>query len=697
MKKNIFLLLPFLLLPIFSFAQNITAVKFNNVNELKSFFSYAPGKTPLISAHRGGPVSGYPENAIETFEKNMNSLPLIIETDIALSKDSVLVMMHDNRLDRTTTGSGLVSDYTVAELKQLYLKDNDGKVTSYRIPTLEEVLRWGKDKVIFNLDVKRGVPFKKVIDMVQKCNASAYSVIITYNANQAIEVFNIDSTLMLSVSVRGAEDLARLTSAGIPERNMVAFVGTSAPDSSVYALLHERKISCILGTMGNLDRQALARGERVYSDLFKQGADILSTDNPVLVYKAILAGNNLSGRSTTNLPDTLQKINVATRNSTASVKQPYVILISADGFRHDYIQKFDAPFLERMISQGVTSKSMIPSFPTVTFPNHYSIATGLYPSHHGLVNNSMYNPADGDIYSMGNRKKVMDSKWYGGIPLWVLAEQQSMISANLFWVGSEAPVKGRQSTYWYEFNDKMDVGKRIEVVRDWLSLPEEKRPHFITFYLSDVDHAGHRYGPDATETRQAVKRVDSILQVLNDMVMSTKLPVNFVFVSDHGMTAVDRENPIPIPSIIDTAKFVIPSSGTMTVIHAKDKKDIQPLYQQLKKQERHYNTYLKKDMPKGYHYSDKDDRFSRIGDILLVPEWPYVFSNRKPGIGHHGYPATLEDMHAIFVAWGPAFKKGVKLKSFENVDIYPLIAKILGLKIVEPIDGSLKILSRSLK
>ncbi len=697
MKKTIQLFLAGIFIHFSLIAQTATGLQFSNVDELRSFLSYSRQKSPLVSAHRGGPSSGYPENAIETFEKTARGQRVIIETDIAISKDSVLVMMHDNRLDRTTNGTGLVSDFTLEELKKLYLKDNEGNLTTYRIPTLEEVLQWGKGKVIFTLDPKRGVPYKRIINTVNKHNAGAYAVIITYNANQAAEVHQLDSNLVLSVSIRNEEDLNRLKSYGIPEKNMVAFVGTSAPDTSLYSLLHSKGISCILGTMGNIDRQAAARGERVYRDLVIQGASILSTDYPEAVWRAFAELRNTSPARTANLPDTVQKVNPSSRNSVKATQQPYVILISADGFRHDYIEKYDAKFLQQMVNKGVKAESMIPAFPTVTFPNHYTIATGLYPSHHGVVNNSMYNPADGDFYTMGNRSKVMDGKWYGGTPLWVLAEQQQMISANLFWVGSEAPVKNIQSTYWYPFNDRMDVGKRIQVVKDWLTLPEERRPHFITFYLSDVDHAGHRYGPDAPETHQSVKKVDSILQVLHETVAATGLSVNFVFVSDHGMTAVNRDNPIPIPSVIDTAKFVIPSTGTMTVIHAKDKKDIQPLYLELKKQEDRYKTYLKKDVPKELHYGEKDDRFNRIGDILLIPDWPYVFSNRTPGAGYHGFPSSVKDMHAIFVAWGPAFKEGVTLPSFENVHVYPLIAKILSLNITEKIDGKPAVLSGSLK
>lgn len=256
-------------------------LSFGNVADLQRFLTYSPARLPLVSAHRGGPAKGFPENAIETFSNSLNHQPLIIECDIALSKDSVLMMMHDNTLDRTTTGKGKVEDYTWEELKQLHLKDNEGNVTSFRIPSLDEVLDWGKGKVIYTLDVKRGVPYARVIEAIRRAHAEAASVVITYNADQAAEVHSLAPDLMLSVTVRNAADLQRLNDRGVPDEKMVAFVGVSEADPGLYALLHGRKIQCILGTMGNLDRQAQARGDKMYYEYISRGADILSSDRPV--------------------------------------------------------------------------------------------------------------------------------------------------------------------------------------------------------------------------------------------------------------------------------------------------------------------------------------------------------------------------------------------------------------------------------
>lgn len=396
--------------------------------------------------------------------------------------------------------------------------------------------------------------------------------------------------------------------------------------------------------------------------------------------------------------DTVEHIIADRLNAASQTKKPYVILISADGFRHDYAKKYNAVNLLELSSKGVQAASMIPSFPSVTFPNHYTIATGLYPSHHGLVNNSFLDEKSMERYSMGAKPKVRDGKWYGGTPLWVLAEQQKMIAASMFWVGSEAEIKGYRPTYYYDYTEKITVDNRIKIIKDWLSLPEDKRPHLITFYMSEPDHSGHSYGPEAEQTRQAVRMVDSVIYKLTEAIKPLGLPVNYIFVSDHGMTAVDRENPIATPKAIDTAKYTIASSGTMMVIHAKDKKDVPALYEGLKASQSGYKTYLKTNMPKHLHYSDADDRMGRIGDVLLLPEWPRVFANRKPGIGHHGFdPSIVKDMHATFLAWGPNFKSGITIPSFENVHIYPLIANLLGLKIEESVDGELKVLRPILK
>ncbi|RZK43018.1 MAG: glycerophosphodiester phosphodiesterase family protein [Pedobacter sp.] len=261
-------------------------ISFKSTEEFRGFLNRKSGDFPLISAHRGGPMPGFPENAIETFENATVHQPVIIEFDVALSKDSVLVVMHDDKLDRTTTGSGPIGTYTYSELQKLKLKDNDGKVTEFKIPTLDGVLKWGKGKVIFTVDVKRGVPFAKVVEAVRKTKSESNAIIITYNANQASEVHKLAPELMISASARRAEDLDRLNQMGVPNNRIVAFVGTSVSDKSFFGYLKDKGITSILGTMGNLDRSAVANpDQKVYERLLADGANVMSTDELILAGK----------------------------------------------------------------------------------------------------------------------------------------------------------------------------------------------------------------------------------------------------------------------------------------------------------------------------------------------------------------------------------------------------------------------------
>lgn len=393
--------------------------------------------------------------------------------------------------------------------------------------------------------------------------------------------------------------------------------------------------------------------------------------------------------------DTVQKIIPGRENSIEQENKPYVILISADGFRYDYAQLYNAEHLKALSDAGVKAESMLPSYPSVTFPNHYSIVTGLYPSHEGLVNNAFYDANTKKFFSYKG-KTATDQVWYnGGVPLWVLAEQQKMLSASFYWVGSEAPVKDIYPTYYYRYNEKIDIHQRIETVVNWLNLPPAKRPHLITFYFPQVDHQGHKYGPNSPEVASAVHFIDSAVYELTKAVKTTGLNVNYIFVSDHGMTKADISNPIPMPAGVDTSKFIVSGDGLLVELYAKDPKYIQSTYEQLKSNATSdYAVYLKTNMPEKLHYGTKDDWMNRIGDILLIPNWPKVFNlynNKITTIGWHGYDATVvKDMGATFYAWGPAFKSNITIPTFENVDVFPIITQILGLTNTNKIDGTNK-------
>lgn len=288
MKRLHLLLVSVLGLTLSCTAQKKHYLSFKNQSELTEFLDARKTKFPLLSAHRGSPMKGFPENCIETFENATRYQPVIIEFDVALSKDSALVIMHDNNLDRTTTGKGPIDSYTYQELQQLRLKDDEGQLTNFKIPTLEEVLKWGKGKVLFTIDVKKGVPYEKIIAAIRATKSESNSIFITYNANQAAAFHQLAPDLMISASVKSKADLERLNQMGVPDNRIVAFVGVSEPDQQVYRLLNSRGISCILGTMGNLDRSAAANPTKnVYYNLVKNGAAFLSTDELVSAGKEL--------------------------------------------------------------------------------------------------------------------------------------------------------------------------------------------------------------------------------------------------------------------------------------------------------------------------------------------------------------------------------------------------------------------------
>ena len=277
--KYIFILFT-ALIALFSCENGLKSEKYSiNISSEEDLFDLLKNEQyPLISAHRGGSAEGFPENAIETFERATTYGPSIIETDIAMTKDSVLVLMHDDQLDRTTTGSGWVKDYTFSELQQFQLKDYKNKTTSYTIPTLEQALVWGKNKVIFTLDIKRGVPYERVVEMVNKTNSQANSILITYNANQARALHKIDKTLWLSVSANSKADIKRLEDYKVDVNRVVAFVGTAEPSKTTIDYMKSRNIPMILGTLGNLDKRVKTVGDQIYEEFFTKGITILSAD-----------------------------------------------------------------------------------------------------------------------------------------------------------------------------------------------------------------------------------------------------------------------------------------------------------------------------------------------------------------------------------------------------------------------------------
>lgn len=390
-------------------------------------------------------------------------------------------------------------------------------------------------------------------------------------------------------------------------------------------------------------------------------------------------------------------------NSAQQISKHYVILVSLDGFRYDYARKYHAEHLLALGARGASApEGMLPSYPSITFPNHYTIVTGLYPEHHGIVANSFYDPERKEIYIYRDAKTVSDSTWYGGTPLWVLAEQQGMRSACFFWVGSEADIQSVRPTYYLKFDTTFPNKKRVEQVLAWLKLPPEQRPHMITLYFSDTDTAGHRFGPDSPEVEDAVHELDTEIGRLMDGIKQSKLPVDLIVLADHGMAAVEGA-PIQLNQFGLQKSYFAPIVGS--IMYPKSEQDAQMAYEALRGKSDKFAVYRRANVPAYLHF----DSNPREGDPVVVPTGPYLIEVSEDAAaaehlpkGAHGYDAThMPEMKAIFFAAGPDIRRGTKLPPFENINVYPLIAKILGLDISHlktgPIDGRVEVLDAVLK
>jgi predicted AlkP superfamily pyrophosphatase or phosphodiesterase len=384
-------------------------------------------------------------------------------------------------------------------------------------------------------------------------------------------------------------------------------------------------------------------------------------------------------------------------NTPATQSKHYVILVSLDGFRYDYPTKYGAPHLQSMVALGASAPDgMLPSYPSLTFPNHLSLVTGLYPEHHGIVANSFYDPSrtpdQAATYVYTKPATNSDGSWYSGTPLWVLAEQQGMRSACLFWPGSEAAIQGVRPSYYLHYDDHLDDEKRVDQVIAWLNLPEAERPHFITLYYPNVDHMGHAYGPDSDEVRAAVHHVDDMIGELQAKLATLHLPVDLIVIADHGMVTL-KGDPINLGEFANLNG--IHTEGSQ--LYPKTEAEAARLYAEFKAHpDPRFSVYRRADLPAHLHFNAN----AREGDPVIVPNGPYTFTT-NPGSGHrmvgsHGFdPSTMPEMKAIFFADGPDIKPGVKLAPFENVNVYPLIAHILDLN-APPVDGKLQVLKPAL-
>jgi predicted AlkP superfamily pyrophosphatase or phosphodiesterase len=360
---------------------------------------------------------------------------------------------------------------------------------------------------------------------------------------------------------------------------------------------------------------------------------------------------------------------------------PTVILLSLDGWRWDYHTRAPLPAVRRLIDGGVRAEGLIPGFPSKTFPNHYSIVTGLYPGHHGVIGNSMVDPAIAGRFTLANREQVGNAAWWGGEPLWVTAIRQGRRAAALFWPGSEAAIGGIRPSEWAAYNEGLPNEDRVDRLLQWLDRPVAERPVLLLSYFSDVDDAGHTYGPESPQIRAALIRVDRaigrLLAGLDARGLSGQ--ANVVLVSDHGMAAVSPARVIVLSDYLDLATVDVVDVNPNLAIVPKTV-SAEDVYRRLAGAHPHLRVYRKAETPPEWRFRDHP----RVPAIVGVADEGWSIARRHLNAaavfsrGNHGYDPQVRSMHGLFVASGPAFRRGAVVPPFASVDVYDVLAQVLG-------------------
>lgn len=373
--------------------------------------------------------------------------------------------------------------------------------------------------------------------------------------------------------------------------------------------------------------------------------------------------------------------------------KPYVILVSFDGFKPEYLDRFELPGFRRVIERGVRAQAMLPVFPSLTFPNHYSLVTGLYPEHHGLVENTFHDPERNRTYSIRDRDAVADGTWYRGEPIWVTAETQGMVAACFFWPGSEAAIQGVRPTMWNKYDGSIPHETRVHTVLEWLRLPPERRPHVITLYFSVLDVVSHRGPLDVPSIAEATQSLDRALDALVTGIDSLPIrhQVYLVLTSDHGMAETSGPQTVMLNSLIDTATVVVGYDGPIAGLHVNGgPSEARRVMDQINSRLQHGRAYLRAEVPERHHFRADP----RIGDIVIIMDEPWMLLASAPVSsllrerwGNHGWDPSLPSMHAIFLIAGPTIPAGVTIPAVDNIDVYPLMTELLGLRPARPIDG----------
>ena len=385
---------------------------------------------------------------------------------------------------------------------------------------------------------------------------------------------------------------------------------------------------------------------------------------------------------------------IAGENRGAGADSP-LILVSLDGFRHDYCDLYPAesPTLRDMRAAGSSARGLIPVFPSNTFPGHYSLVTGLHPGRHGIINNDFFDAERGTFFHYFQPSSFRDGSWWGGEPIWATAERQGRRAAAHFWVGSEAVIGGRRPTFWKPFDYSVPFARRLDEVSEWLRKPAAERPSLVAFYLEEVNGAGHRFGPDSPEVAAAVRQVDHHLAELRRRFRELGLTPNFVVVSDHGMTATALERVVVLDDILDPRTVQIDSDGSLLAL-----RPLSGTAEQLVEKfrdVRHVRAFQSADLPA--HFALKPG--PRVAPVWVLPEEGWHIAPRSTVerlrrkyaekgylAGDHGYDPLISSMHGILIAEGPAFQRGRVADAASAVHVYPLLCMVLGLQ-PAPNDG----------
>lgn len=385
-----------------------------------------------------------------------------------------------------------------------------------------------------------------------------------------------------------------------------------------------------------------------------------------------------------NLPLLLISLSMAALAAPAPV-----LVIAVDGFRHDFAEREKAAHILALKKEGASVEGLIPSFPSTTFPNFHSMATGLHPSRHGLVAMLFYDRALGRGFQY--TRNSTEGEWYGGKPIWLLAEEQGVRAATFFWPGTDAEIGGKRPTFYKKYDGRVSHEERIAQVLEWFRMKDGERPGLIIVYFSDVDSAGHRTGPDSAETKAAIAKVDASVGELVEKVRAVRSDANIVLLSDHGQIAVEQH--LDLTPRANFAGCRAANEAPMTLLYCDDPERVRA---ELEKNAPEVNVWRRAEVPEHLHYRGNP----RIGDLVVTPKRPAIVFVTPPGDadakpvpplkGMHGYdPQQYREMRGILTGAGPAFRQGAAVPAARTVDVFALLCQLLSLKPPAGLDADL--------